>query len=86
MQICFLLWLILSLSGALLMIIDKVCAIHHKKRISEKTLILTAALGAALVMWIVMYLIHHKTLHKKFTIGLPVLILLHGILLFIWMH
>lgn len=31
-------------------------------------------------MYITMKAIRHKTLHKKFMIGLPLLILLHGVL------
>ncbi|MBP3399743.1 MAG: DUF1294 domain-containing protein [Erysipelotrichaceae bacterium] len=83
MEYLFVIWLFISLFGSFLMIIDKQHAIHHKKRISEKTLILTAALGAASFMWITMYLIHHKTRHIKFTAGLPLLMVLHGLLLFI---
>lgn len=83
MEYLFVIWLFISLFGSFLMIIDKQLAIHHKKRISEKTLILTAALGAASFMWITMYLIHHKTRHIKFTAGLPLLMVLHGLLLFI---
>lgn len=47
------------------------------RRVPEKTLLLFAAAGGALVMYVTMRLIRHKTLHKKFMIGLPLLIFLH---------
>lgn len=47
------------------------------RRVPEKTLLWIAALGGALVMYLTMRLIRHKTLHKKFMIGLPLLIILH---------
>lgn len=82
MESLFIVWLTISLTGTLLMIIDKSLAVsHQKKRISERTLILTAACGAALSMWITMYLIRHKTKHIKFVAGLPVLAGVHLLLL-----
>ena len=83
MNYLFLLWLSVSCIGALMMIIDKINAKLHKKRISEKTLILTACFGASLFMWITMYLIHHKTKHIKFTFGLPFIASVQLFLIFI---
>lgn len=82
----FLLWLSISVLGFLMMAIDKHQAIKHKKRISENTLILTACLGAALFMWLSMYLLHHKTKHPKFFIGLPLIAVIQGILLILSLH
>ncbi|MDO4733068.1 MAG: DUF1294 domain-containing protein [Bacillota bacterium] len=50
-------------------------------RIPEKTLWLLAAFGGALAMYLSMRLIRHKTLHKNFMLGLPLMILAHFILL-----
>ena len=83
MEILFLLWLVISCAGALMMVIDKHNAKMHKKRISEKTLILAACFGASFFMWITMYLIHHKTKHMKFTIGLPMIAAVQLFLIFI---
>lgn len=86
MEILFLLWATISLIGCSMIFIDKYNAVHHQKRISERTLILTACFGAALPMWISMYLIHHKTKHLKFTIGLPLIMAIHLMILFICLH
>ena len=60
-----------------MMIIDKYNAIHKKKRISERTLILTSCFGGALFMWMTMYLVHHKTKHLHFVILFPLFTILH---------
>lgn len=83
MEILFLLWLVINVTGLSFMIVDKQLAIHHKKRISEKTLILIACFGGALLMWIGMYLIHHKTKHLQFTAGLPLITAVHFILIYL---
>ena len=57
-------------------ILDKYNAKHGKFRIRERTLLLFAALGGAAGMLAVMLLIRHKTRHKRFMIGLPVMLLL----------
>ncbi|MBF1577153.1 DUF1294 domain-containing protein [Hoylesella shahii] len=46
--------------------IDKWKAKHTKWRISEKTLLLVAAIGGSIGAWVGMKLWHHKTQHKKF--------------------
>ena len=56
-------------------IIDKSHAKRKLYRIPENTLINIALLGGALPMYITMKIIRHKTLHKKFMLGLPVIIL-----------
>ena len=48
-------------------------------RISERFLLLSALAGGAAAMYITMKIIRHKTKHKKFMIGLPVMILLHTV-------
>ena len=82
-------WLYILLSYLLLMnivassiaIVDKKKAIKHRQRISEKTLMLLGLFGGAFGEYLTMKSIHHKTLHKKFMIGLPLEILLHIIIL-----
>ena len=55
--------------------IDKLKAVRHQWRISEKALLITAALGGSVGLLAGMYIFRHKTLHKKFTIGVPAIIL-----------
>ena len=52
---------------------DKLLAKMQKRRIPEKTLFAFAILGGALGGTVGMYSFHHKTLHKSFAIGFPLL-------------
>ncbi|WP_409969810.1 DUF1294 domain-containing protein [Bengtsoniella intestinalis] len=45
-------------------------------RTSEKTLILLAVFGGSVGALFGMKIWHHKTLHKKFSIGLPVILII----------
>ena len=60
----------------LLMGADKKRAIMGRRRIPERTLLLIAAAGGALGELLGMTCFHHKTKHKKFLIGVPVILLL----------
>lgn len=51
--------------------IDKRKAKRGKWRISEATLLTMAAIGGSIGAWAGMKAWHHKTIHKKFTIGVP---------------
>lgn len=55
---------------------DKLCAKLQKRRIPEKTLFILAVLGGALGGTVGMYSFRHKTLHKTFAIGFPLLTLI----------
>lgn len=63
--------------------IDKWKAKHAKWRIPESTLLGMAALGGSIGAWLGMNTWHHKTLHKKFKYGIPVIILIQ-IALLLW--
>ena len=58
----------------LLMLIDKQKARKKKWRILEATLMWTAALGGSVGALLGMKTFRHKTLHKKFSIGIPVIL------------
>ncbi len=66
----------LSLFAIIITIWDKSAAQKHKRRVPERTLFAIAALGGSAAMLITMVLIRHKTKHKRFMIGLPLIILL----------
>ncbi len=71
-----LVWCIaLNLIGFILMKKDKKYAKEDKRRIRESTLLVTAMAGGSLGIYAGMYKFNHKTLHKKFTIGVPLIIL-----------
>ena len=72
----FIYFLIISLITAIITATDKYKARKGRFRISEKTLFLLAFMGGALSEYLTMRLIRHKTLHKRFMIGLPLIIIL----------
>ena len=55
--------------------IDKYKAKKGQWRISEATLLTMAAIGGSIGAWAGMRLWHHKTMHKKFKYGIPLIIL-----------
>jgi len=59
---------------------DKYAAKRKKTRIPEKTLFLTALFGGSLAMLFTMLVIRHKTGHKRFMVGLPVIALAQAVL------
>ena len=64
----------------LLMLIDKQKAKKKKWRIPEATLMGSAAIGGSIGALAGMYTFRHKTKHPKFTIGVPVILMLQLIL------
>lgn len=71
-----------NLLAFLLMGLDKRRAVRHRWRIPEKTLFFFPLLGGAAGGLIGMLFFHHKTLHKKFSVGFPLLLLLWAALLY----
>lgn len=61
--------------------IDKWKAKHAQWRISEPTLLAVAAIGGSIGSWIGMKMWHHKTLHKKFKYGIPLIMMVQFALL-----
>ena len=59
--------------------IDKFKAKKAKWRISEATLILLAVIGGSIGAWLGLQVWHHKTQHKKFYIGIPMILTLQVI-------
>ena len=55
--------------------VDKWKAKRSKWRIPEATLLLLAVLGGSIGAWLGMKTWHHKTLHKKFRYGVPIIII-----------
>lgn len=78
MLIKILLWylLIVNALGFGLMLADKIKAKKNLWRIRESTLLLVAALGGSVGSLLGMYSFRHKTLHLKFTVGIPVILVL----------
>ena len=55
--------------------IDKFKAKRGKWRISEFTLLILAIIGGNIGAWLGMKVWHHKTMHKKFKYGLPLILM-----------
>lgn len=63
---------------------DKSRAKKGKWRVKESTLFLLSALGGSAAMYITMRIMHHKTLHKRFMIGIPLIMAVQAaVLIFI---
>ncbi|MBO4666410.1 MAG: DUF1294 domain-containing protein [Paludibacteraceae bacterium] len=56
--------------------VDKWKAKRSKWRVSEAALIWMAVLGGSVGAWLGMKAWHHKTQHKKFKYGLPLILLM----------
>ncbi|MBO4849098.1 MAG: DUF1294 domain-containing protein [Clostridia bacterium] len=73
---------VMSLAAVVLTVYDKRAAKRApRRRVPEATLMLVAALGGSFAMYAVMRLIRHKTLHPKFMVGIPVLMVVHAALI-----
>lgn len=56
--------------------VDKWKAKRSKWRIREAALLLLAVLGGSIGAWLGMKVWRHKTMHKKFKYGIPLIIIL----------
>ena len=66
--------LIVSLWAFIITVYDKHAAKKHPdRRVREATLFAVSALGGSLAMLLTMLTIRHKTLHKRFMIGIPLI-------------
>jgi uncharacterized membrane protein YsdA (DUF1294 family) len=71
---------LLSLFAFILYGVDKAKARRGAWRISEKALLLCGFLGGAAGALVAMQLFRHKTKHPQFSIGIPVMLVLHIVL------
>ena len=71
---------VVSAAAVIMTVADKAKAVKHKFRISEKALFIAAALGGSVAELVTMKIIRHKTLHKRFMIGLPAMIIVQLII------
>lgn len=66
----------INLLGIIVTVADKKKAIKGKYRIPELDLWLIALLGGSLGTYIAMKIVRHKTNHKNFMIGIPIIIII----------
>lgn len=82
MKFIIIILLIINLVAFAAFGVDKWKAGHNKWRIPEATLLGLAFFGGSIGALAGMYLFHHKTKHKKFTVLVPTFLILHICLLF----
>ena len=79
---------IISLISVIVCIYDK--KISKKNRVElrtpEKNLMLLSALGGSVAMFITMQIIRHKTKHVKFMLGIPLIIIVQAVIVFLLFH
>lgn len=74
---------VISIIAIIFTCYDKIAAKKFPgHRTPEATLLFISALGGSVAMFITMQLIRHKTQHKKFMIGIPVIFILQVIAIF----
>ena len=79
---------IMSVLSVIVCIYDKLISRldNVKLRIPEKSLFVFSGLGGSVAMLICMLLIRHKTKHKSFMIGIPAIIVLQAVLVYLCFH
>lgn len=73
--------LIVNLFGFAIMVIDKYKAKKNKWRIKEMNFFVTAIIGGAAGVILGMTMVRHKTQHKSFYIGIPLIYLLNKVII-----
>ncbi|MBE6039280.1 MAG: DUF1294 domain-containing protein [Anaerofustis stercorihominis] len=73
----------INIISFLMMGIDKYKAKNEKYRISEKSLLISAFIGGSFGALTGMYVFRHKTQKKKFTITIPLFMIIHTVLIFV---
>lgn len=83
MSLFYLYLIMINIVAVVVTCYDKYCAVKHKWRIKEKSLLLVSLLGGSVGMYITMQIIRHKTKHPKFMIGIPVIFIVQ-LIAFFW--
>lgn len=67
-------FIIVNAFGFIMSAVDKSAARKHKWRVPEKNLFAVSLLGGAVGTLMSMLIFRHKTKHKRFMIGIPLII------------
>lgn len=71
---------VINFISFILMGLDKKRAIRHQWRIAEKTLFMSAIIGGSIGSIVGMKFFRHKTKHKSFVIGMPIILLIQVVI------
>ena len=75
--------IIINALTLLLMLTDKFRARKKLRRIPEATLLSCALLGGSVGALMGMYTVRHKTAHPKFYIGIPIILIINTISIYL---
>lgn len=81
--ICVLYFAVVNLAAFVAFGMDKRRALRQKWRIPERTLLGIAAAGGAVGALLGMHIFHHKTRKLKFSLGVPVFLAMHVLVIYI---
>ena len=81
-------WYLVAINAATFLMygLDKLLSKSRARRISERALIALAICGGSVGALLAMYLFRHKTRHRKFFIGVPIILAIQVVLLFFTHH
>ncbi len=75
--------IIINISTFIIFGIDKRRAIKKRWRIAESTLFILALAGGSIGAEAGMYSFHHKTRHPRFVIGIPLILILQIVVIYL---
>ena len=73
MNYLFYILIAINIISILLCVVDKINASRGGWRVRERDFFLLCILGGSVTMYITMRIIHHKTHHNRFMIGIPII-------------
>lgn len=77
--------ILVNIISVVITVYDKRCALKKRWRVKESTLLLLSALGGSVAMYLTMHAIRHKTRHIKFMLGIPIILILQLVAVYlIW--
>ena len=82
MKYLFLYLLLVNAIAFTIMLWDKKKAMERQRRIPERVLFGTAIIGGSVGTYLVMEIFRHKTNHKKISIGVPIMVVIHLLIAF----
>ena len=86
MKFLYIYLIIINLIAVIVTIHDKRSAVKGTWRVKENTLLLISALGGSPAMYLTMLLIRHKTRKPKFMVGIPLILIMELIIVYLVLH